>query len=172
MNLAPPVRLGFASLLVSLVLGGCASAPHPKAYNVRVTLDGPLIGTSVQVDLVGVNELADLPKWQSYSVTQYWQPDNPFRRDARKYAMQFSRGTPNTQVLLSTDPRWTEWLNTGASQLVIVADLPGAMTDQMGNADPRRLILPLDRGAWGGKVDTLEILVQESGLRLLTPRKP
>jgi len=159
-------------MLVSLVLGGCASTPHPKAYAVRVTLDSPLIGTSVQVDLVGVNELADLPKWQTYSVTQYWQPDNAFRRDAQKYTMQFNRGTPTTQVLLANDGHWAQWLGTGASQLVIVADLPGAVADQMGNADPRRLILPLDRGAWGRGVETIEILVQESGLRLMTPRKP
>jgi hypothetical protein len=146
--------------------------PTPRAYNVKVTLDGPLADTSVQVDLVGANELADLPKWQSYSVTDYWQPNNAFRRDARKSTMQFGRGKPNTQTLLGSDPHWEEWLRTGALDLVIVADLPGAVTDQMGNADPRRLILPLDRAVWGRNVDTIEILIQESGLRLLTPRKP
>lgn len=162
--------LGLAGLIFAL--GGCASAPAPKAYGVKITLDTPLVGTSVQIDLVGVNELADLPKWQNYSVTDYWQPNNSFRRDARKYTMQFGRDTANTQTLLSSDPHWAEWLRTGALQLVIVADLPGTQTDQAGNADPRRLILPLDKAAWGGKVDTLEILVQESGLRLMTPRKP
>ena len=158
--------------LLSLLLGGCTTAPAPRAYNVKVTLDGSLADTSVQVDLVGANELADLPKWQSYSVTDYWQPNNAFRRDAQKATMQFGRGKPNAQVLLDSDPHWAEWLRTGALNLVIVADLPGAVTDQMGNADPRRLILPLDRAAWGRKVDTIEILIQESGLRLMTPRKP
>ena len=167
-------RLRFVLGLVFSVLafGGCASAPAPRPYGVKVTLDAALAGTSVQIDLVGVNEIADLPKWQSYSVTDYWQPNNSFRRDARKYTMQFGRDTANTQTLLSVDPHWVEWLRTGALQLVIVADLPGAQTDQVGNADPRRLILPLDKAAWGGKVETLEILVQESGLRLMTPRKP
>jgi len=167
-------RLRFVLGLVFLAfsLGGCASAPAPRAYGVKVTLDSTLAGTSVQIDLVGVNELADLPKWQSYSVTDYWQPNNAFRRDARKYTMQFGRDKDSTQTMLSIDAHWAEWLRTGALQLVIVADLPGAQTDQAGNADPRRLILPLDKAAWGGKVDTLEILVQESGLRLMTPRKP
>jgi hypothetical protein len=171
MNLAPNVRFNLALVLCSLVFGGCATVPHPRAYAIRVTLDKPLVGSSVQVDLVGVNA-TDLPKWQNYSVTQYWQPDNPLRRDAQKYAMQFSINTPNTQVLLDNDPHWAEWLPTGASQLVIIADLPGVITDQAGNADPRRLILPLDRAAWGRDVNTIDILVQESGLRLMTPRKP
>ena len=164
----PHLLLAFAALL----LGGCATTPKPSPYSVSLTLDTPLVGTSVQVDLVGANELTDLPKWQSYSVTEYWQPGNPFRRDARKHTVQFSRDQPNTQVLLISDSIWKEWLNTGAMQLVILADLPGAVTDQVGNADPRRLIIPLDKASWPSKTTTIQVLVQESGLRLLTPRKP
>lgn len=170
--LSASLRPGFLLAAVcALFLAGCASAPQPKAYNVQITLDAPLQGSSVQIDLVGVNDTSDLPKWQTYSVTEYWQPGNPFRRDARKSTIEFGRGKPNTQGLLSTDPRWAEWLRTGALHLVIVADLPGAVTDQAGNADPRRVILPLDRAAWNSKTATLEVLVQESGLRLMTPRK-
>lgn len=172
MNAFPRFCLVVGLALVVAGLGGCASAPQPRAYNVQVTLDGALAGTSVQVDLVGANEVADLPKWQSYSVTEYWQPENAFRRDARKATLQFGRGKPATYVFAENDPHWAEWLRTGALHLVIMADLPGAVTDQMGNADPRRLILPLDRAAWGRKTGTLEVLVQESGLRLLTPRRP
>ncbi|MEO7701867.1 MAG: hypothetical protein ABIZ04_21790 [Opitutus sp.] len=157
--------------LLQFLSSGCASRPEPRAYAVQVTLDGPLAGTSVQVDIVGANEIADLPKWQTYSVTQYWQPENAFRRDARKFTLQFSRDKPTTQSLSQTDPHWAEWLQTGAMQLVVVADLPGPVTDQVGNADPRRLILPLDRAAWGRSAGKVEILVQESGLRLMTPRK-
>jgi len=154
-----------------LLLGGCATAPQPRAYTINLSLDSPLIGTSVQVDLVGANELTDLPKWQSYSVTEYWQPNNPFRRDARKATIEFSRDKPNMQHLLVTDGHWADWLRTGAMHLVLMADLPGAVTDQMGNADPRRLILPLDKAVWGD-AQAIDILVQESGLRLMTPRKP
>lgn len=164
-------HLIFAALL-ALVCGGCASAPKPRAYNVELTLDPSLAGTSLQVDLVGVNELSDLPKWQNYSVTDYWQPGNAFRRDAQKATLAFGRNQPATQTLAFNDPAWANWLKTGAMHLVVVADLPGAVSDQVGNADPRRLILPLDRSAWGKKVDKLQIAVQESGLRLLTPRKP
>ncbi|HWA24650.1 MAG TPA: hypothetical protein VG734_03170 [Lacunisphaera sp.] len=164
----PHLLVTFAVLL----LGGCASVPKPSAYTISLTLDSPLVGTSVQVDLVGANELTDLPKWQAYSVTEYWQPGNPFRRDARKHTVQFSRDQPNTQMLVIGDSIWREWLNTGAMHLVIMADLPGAVMDQVGNADPRRLILPLDKSVWPPKTTTIQVLVQESGLRLLTPRKP
>lgn len=164
----PHLFLAFAALLV----GGCATVPKPQAFSVSLTLDPALVGTSVQVDLVGANELTDLPKWQNYSVTEYWQPGNAFRRDARKYTAQFSRDQPNTQMLLVGDSIWREWLNTGALHLVIIADLPGANTDLPGNADPRRLILPLDKAIWPKGTTTLQVLVQESGLRLLTPRKP
>jgi hypothetical protein len=162
----------FGLALVVAALTGCTSAPTPSAYNIEIKTDSSLAGTSLQVDLVGANELADLPKWQSYSVTSYWQPGNAFRRDALKSTMEFGRGRVDTQTLSATDPKWSEWIRTGALYLVIVADLPGAVSDQAGNADPRRLIIPLDKEKWGGKVTTIQVLVQESGLRLLTPRKP
>jgi len=49
-------------------------------------------------------------------------------------------------------------------------DLPGVDADKAGNADPRRLILPLDAGQWKDP-SAIEILIQESGARLLTPKK-
>ncbi|MFO1448473.1 MAG: hypothetical protein U1F61_09980 [Opitutaceae bacterium] len=161
-----------SAAVLAFALSGCVTAPKPSAYTVEVTLDPALAGTSLQVDVVGANELSDLPKWQSYSVTEYWQPGNAFRRDARKATLAFGRGRPDTQTLAVDDAKWAEWLRTGALHLVIIADLPGPMSDQMGNADPRRLILPLDRAAWDRKLQKLQIVVQESGLRLMTPRKP
>lgn len=172
MKLLPITRfflcLGVVASLIGLA--GCASVPKPIPYNIEIKTDAALAGASLQVDLVGVNELSDLPKWQTYSVTSYWQPGNAFRRDAVKTTLEFGRGKPDTQTLSSTDPRWQEWIRAGALHLVIVADLPGVVSDQAGNADPRRLIIPLDRAAWN-KVTTIQVQVQESGLRLLTPRK-
>lgn len=149
---------------------GCASTPKPRAYSIRLSIDPALAGTTLMVDMAGANEISDLPKWQTYSVTEYWQPGNVFRRDSRKATMEFGRDRPTTQTLASTDPRWAEWLRTGAMHLVIVADIPGVVNDQAGNADPRRLIVPLDKAVWG-KSDTIDIVVHESGLRLVTPRK-
>jgi hypothetical protein len=158
--------------VIALLLGGCVSTPQPIAYTVEVSLDPALAGTSLQVDLVGANEISDLPKWQSYSVTEYWQPGNAFRRDARKVTLAFGRGLPTTQALSVDNPQWAEWLRTGALHLVLIADLPGPVSDQAGNADPRRLILPLDKRTWDKKAKGLQVVVQESGLRLLTARRP
>mgnify|MGYP000546895464 CR=1 FL=1 len=159
-------------LACAVGLAGCASAPKPAPYTIKLTLDPSLAGTSLQLDIIGANTTSDLPKWQNYSVTNYWQPGNAFRRDARKVTLAFGRGQPTVQTLASTDAQWAEWLRTGAMHLVLVADLPGTVADQVGNADPRRLILPLDRSAWGSKVKEIDVVVQESGLRLMTPRRP
>jgi hypothetical protein len=160
--------------LISLasLLGGCATAPKPQAYSIKVELDPALAGTSLQVDVMGANKVSDLPKWESYSVTEYWQPGNVARRDARKATMQFGRGRPESQILAANDPRWSEWMNTGAQYLVILADLPGSWTDRPGNADPRRVILPLDKSEWVKGTGTIEFVIQQSGIRLVTPKKP
>lgn len=161
---------GMAVLGLAFALGGCVTKPQPQAWNVKVTVDPSLTGTTLDVDIVGVNDLTDLPKWQTYSVTEYWQPGNTFRRDAPRATLSFGRDRAPEQVFAATDARWQGWLRTGAASLVLIADLPGEVGDRTGNADPRRLILPLDKNAWPGKTQALEVLVQESGLRLLTAR--
>lgn len=168
----PIISFAASLFAAALLLSGCGTKPEPRAYTVRVALDPTLAGSSIQVDIVGANELADLPQWRTYSVTEYWQPNNAFRRDARKVALEFGRGRPQAQVLAATDPRWSEWLRTGAAHLILVADLPGVTADAAGSADPRRLILPLDRNLWPRNTETIEVLVQESGLRLLTAQRP
>jgi len=157
------VGLSFAS--------GCASRTvKPRAFEINLSVDKPLEFTSLQVDLVGANTLADLPKWTTYSVTEYWQPDNPQRRDASRITFQFGRGISKKVTLSREDPRWEPWLKAGVAHLVIIADLPGAAVDQNGNADSRRLIIPLDKKLWRRR-DPLEIVIQEGGIKLLTKQK-
>jgi hypothetical protein len=157
--------------LVLLLGNGCASSPvKPRAFEVQLTFDKPLENASLQVDLIGANSLADLPKWTSYSVTEYWQPDNPQRRDASKFTYQYRRGFPVTVKIARDNPLWQTWLKSGVEYLVVIADLPGAATDQAGNADPRRLIIPLDKKLWKYNAP-LEIVIQEGGIKLLTKQK-
>jgi hypothetical protein len=151
--------------------GGCASnTVKPRAFEVLMSVDKPLERTSLQVDLIGANTLADLPKWTSYSVTDYWQPDNPQRRDASKITFQFGRGFPIKVSISRDDPLWQTWLKSGVAHLVVMADLPGVATDQVGNADPRRLIIPLDKKLWPSGAP-LELIIQEGGIKLLTKQK-
>ena len=167
------VQYCIISILASLLLafGGCASnTVKPRAFEVRLTLDPALAGMSLQVDLIGANTLADLPKWTTYSVTEYWQPDNPLRRDDSHLCAQFGRGLPAKLVVARDHPHWQTWLKSGVSHLVILADLPGVTSDQAGNADPRRLLIPLDKKLWNSK-DPLEIVIQTGGLKLLTKQK-
>jgi hypothetical protein len=155
-----------------LLLAGCESKPKPKAFSVKVTLDQALAGSSLQVDLIGANELSDLPKYQSYSVSEYWKPGNTMRRNADKVVFEFGQGKPMVQTFTAADPAWKRWMGSGAMYLVVMVDLPQLADDMAGNADARRLILPLDTKKWPKDVATIELLVQESGVRLLTAMKP
>lgn len=163
--------LSFFALVAACFFASCSSAPKPKAYGIQVDLDPALAGSSLQVDLIGANPISDLPKFETYSVSDYWKPGDALRRDAAKVTLAFGQGRPTSQTLSATDPAWQRWLQTGAQHLVVLVDLPGISADRAGNADPRRLILPLDAARWG-KNTTLHILIQESGARLLTPQKP
>jgi len=153
-----------------LLAAGCATTPQPRAFTVKVNLDPSLAGSSLQVDLVGANPVSDLAKLQAYPVSEYWKPGDALRRDSPKVTLAFGQGRAASQVLDTNDPIWKQWLQTGAQDLVVLVDLPGVAADKPGAADPRRLVLPLDANQWG-KTDSLEILIQESGARLLTPKK-
>lgn len=168
------LRARFALLAVGLVcafLACCATTPTPSPYTLNFTLDKALEGASLQVDVIGANAVADLPKWDAYSITEYWQPGNVTRRDADKISLVFGRGKPNAQSVSSTDPKWNAWIKRGALYVVVIVDLPGISGDKQGNADPRRLILPLDKAQWASGTKAIDVLIQESGIRLLTPKK-
>ncbi len=157
--------------LAALFFGGCASTPSPRSYDVSIELDPSLATGSVQLDIIGANGASDLPKLQSYPVSDYWQPGDRLRRDSDKVVFQFGQGKPPVQVFAITDPIWKRWLNTGALYLVVLVDLPGAAPELEGNADPRRLILPLDSREWPNAGKGLQLRIQASGIRLLTPKK-
>jgi len=55
--------------------------------------------------------------------------------------------------------------------VLVLADLPGGQNSKGGNQDARRQILPLDKCAWPSKTETLKVLVQRSGIVVLTPAR-
>jgi len=77
---------------------------------------------------------------------------------------------PAKVTISAQHPHWQTWLKSGVAHLVILADIPVITNDQAGNADARRLIIPLDKKLWNRK-DPLEILIQESGIKLQTKQK-
>src|SRR6267143_6159836 len=170
---------GFASLalisILAVCLSGCASCKPgvpggPQAYEVKVSLDPSLLQASVVVDVVGVNAVS-LPRWENYSMSQYWKAGDALRNDADKVTLSFVSGNSPTNRLARTDPKWTSWLAKGATHLLVLADLPGAPADKPGNQDARRYILPLGRCWWPNKTKTLTVQVHKSGPEILTPTR-
>jgi hypothetical protein len=171
-----PLIAGVAMVLMAAVLTGCGSCKPgkpgpPGQYTIEVALDDSLRSSSVLVDLVGVNP-STLPRWEAYDMGKYWREGDPMRRDADKVVLNFVSGQSLTNSLVSTNPQWDKWKATGATQLMVLADLPGTQASRPGSQDPRRLSLPLDECSWPSKTKTLKVLVQRSGMVVLTPMRP
>ena len=170
----PWVAVGLL-LVVAAVLTGCESCKPGKpggigSYEVEVSLDPSLKTSSVIVDLVGVNSL-NLPRWEGYDMGKYWKEGDVMRRDADKTALNFVSGQALTSSLPMADPQWEKWKSEGVTHVLVLADLPGAQTAKTGNQDSRRQILSLDKCSWPKGTKTLKVLVQPSGIVVLTPTR-
>jgi len=160
-------------VLLGAALTGCESCKPGKPgpilkYDIEVSLDGSLKTSSVIVDLVGINP-SSLPRWEAYDMGKYWKEGDPMRRDADKVVLNFVSGQTLAKTLPSTDPQWDKWKSKGVTHLLVLADLPGSQTSRPGNQDARRQILPLDKCSWPNKTTMLKVLVQRSGIVVLTP---
>ncbi|MBT3376052.1 MAG: hypothetical protein HN742_21750 [Lentisphaerae bacterium] len=163
---APVSRKLALALLVAIVGSGCAKMGR---FDVTVSVDEQLRNGSVQVDLVGVNE-PGIESWRTHSMNEYWGLSSNMRNSADKVEMKFSPKTEAEQTITRKGAMWDRWSSTGAMHLLILGDLPGVAGDKPGNADPRRLILPLAKKRWRGK--SIEVQVERGGIRCLTPMKP
>jgi hypothetical protein len=93
------------------------------------------------------------------------------RNDADKTVLNFVSGQALSQNLEATDPLWEKWKGQGVTYLLVLADLPGSQTSRPGNQDARRQILPVDKCSWPGGTKVLKVLVQRSGIVVLTPAR-
>jgi hypothetical protein len=170
----PLIGAGVIILLAGL-LTGCGSCkpgkPGPVGrYTIEVVLDESLKTSSVIVDLIGVNPSTQ-PRWEAYDMGKYWREGDPMRRDADKVVFNFVSGQALTNSLATTDAQWDKWKGMGVTDVLVLADLPGAQTSRPGSQDARRLILSLDECNWPSKTKTLKVLVQRSGMVVLTPTR-
>jgi hypothetical protein len=152
-------------VLILLLIGtvGCS-----KTRKFKVDVQAESVGNkSVEVNIVGVNEF-EYPRWESMLMSEYWKPENKMRRDAKKYIMKFGQNLPPQQVLEKKNEIWKTWSKRKAKYLFVLADLPGFHEDQGGNADSRRLILPLDKDCWKITQRKLEINLESSGVNCFT----
>ena len=93
------------------------------------------------------------------------------RRDGDKVVLNFVSGQALTNKLASTDAQWDKWKAKGVTHVMVLADLPGAPASRPGTQDARRQILALDTCNWPAKTTGLKILVQRSGMVVLTPTR-
>jgi hypothetical protein len=167
-----------------LFLGACLAAGCDAGpYDVEISLEKSDTGLrdrmgavrSIEVNLVGVND-TEKRRWEEMSMNDYWEPDNAIRAAAKKHVMTFGQGHDDTQVLSTKNPIWREWIkDRGASHLFILAYLPWIRKDMTGQADPRRVILPLKRerwewSAWGDI--KIPIKIGSGGMTCLRQPKP
>src|SRR5437762_3060816 len=149
-----------------LVTAGCASKPKPVAWTVSITKATP---ASIEADVVGVSP-TDKPYWMnSVKPDDYWKPNNSIRKSAKKVSKVLE--TNAAWVIAGDDPIWQQWFSYGATELMIMANLPGGGDNSP--FDRRRIFVPLDKRVWKPtKSKTLEIEVQDQFIRVLTPQTP
>lgn len=161
--------VGFASFL-----GGCSNKPRMGRYNIEVSLD-PTLATSaavpsIEVDIVGVSPTR-AAVWDAQSLNNYFAAANMERQTADRHTMTFGAGATGPQTLSSSDDVWDKWMAGGATHVYVLASLPGVSTDAPGEADPRRLVLPLNTQHWE-RGQTIKVEVRRNSLEALTGPKP
>jgi len=149
--------VGLSQLLVS-----CQSTrSQARPWDLVITKTVP---ASIEVDLIGISEI-ERPAWEGYDLDQYWTAGDSRRANADKLSRNLETGQP--WVVSRADPQWQKWLSHGATELLILANLPGHFT--AGPTDPRRTFLPLAPSQWKTKSGRLEIEVQDTIVRPRTP---
>jgi len=164
---------GGIAVIFVIFFAGCVwcrpGKPGPIGkYTIDVSLDESLKSSSVLVDLVGVNP-AGLERWQAYDMGKYWREGDTMRHDADKVVLNFVSGQTLTNSLSITNSHWDSWKSQGVTHVLVLADLPGSQTSRPGNQDARRQILSLDKCQWPGGTKNLKVLIQRSGIKVLTP---
>lgn len=158
--------LAMAVILTAVLTVGCASTkthpPRYQAWNVSITKSTT---ASIEVDLIGVRD-SEKPIWDGYNLDKYWSDGDLRRKDAKPLTQILKVGQP--WVVSMNDSKWQEWLNRGATDLLVVANLPGHF--DAGPADPRHCYLSLNKYAWPPKTNTLEIVIQDTMISVQTPQ--
>jgi hypothetical protein len=122
------------------------------------------------VDLVGVNP-SGLQRWEGYDMGKYWREGDQMRHDADKVVLNFVSGQTLTNSLASTNAVWDRWKSQGVTHVLVLADITVRGESRPGNQDARRQILSLGECQWPKKTKVLNVLVQRSGVKVLTPAR-
>jgi len=152
-------------LVMGLLTGGCSRVANVMiTRTVSVTAEEEVCQKGVEVHLVGVSRF-DRKKWTDVKMSEYWRPENPLRKSAKKYTKVIRFGPDSCQHILGKkDPYRDVWKTEKAEYLFVLADLRGLFEDLSGNADARRLELPApDSKRWGMKSE-IEIIIRDDNV--------
>lgn len=140
-----------------LLLTGCSSS----LSTVKLQGSSSVASSSVQVDVVGLTAAGQTLK--AIPVPQYWRGANAqYRADAKSF--RFGPNSPQTYTIEPTDPIWKHWQDIKATEVMVIADLPGVFSDLPGDADQRRKILPI-----ASKSTSATIIIDKTGLVRSSP---
>ena len=120
-----------------------------------------MASSSVLVDVVGIGPNNQALK--GTPVSRYWQGGSAQAKGDSK-SFRFGPNSPQSYTLGPNDPIWKHWHDIGATEVMVIADLPGVFADAPGDADARRKLLPMS-----SKSPTATITVDKSGLVKSTP---
>ena|SRR3990172_3311403 len=146
---------------VLLITAGCKSGPpivRPVPWTVVIT---KTTTASIEVDLIGVTE-KQKQFYAGLAMDAYWKSGSQVRKDADKISKALEKDKPWT--LDSGDPQWAKWFSRGVTELLVVANLP----EKRGHWQEA---LCLDKKCWKADKNTLEIEVQNTMVRVLTPQQ-
>lgn len=163
---------GMALLLLSSTGCGCAG------FNVSVKLDPSVQNPDgtyppVEVHLVGVSP-SEYQRWHDMSMSEYWA-EPKITEEILVMKLGSARGT--TGSISDKDPMWKTWEQRGAIPRghLFVLSLYPASKDLPGDADLRRLILPMDCQKWPGYSwgrNEIPLLVKADPFGVITLRQP
>lgn len=150
---------------LALVLSGC-SAPGVR---LNVALSPELKAVygyypSVEVDVAAMAP-SEAERVTSYSVDEWFSPDNPMRAGVVRKTLKFSEDRAGLQTIDDDDPFWTEGKSRGAEAAAVLVNLPGHEDPKPGAPDPRRIVVPLEAEHWyQTKEGTVWLLVGPAGI--------
>lgn len=176
-------RRGLILGLLALLIGGVGCMGMGR-FDLEVALDHQAFQAelstipSVEINFIAVNR-NEYAVWYSYSVNKYWMPDDPQRvtpvRQGETAVMTFGESPPFSQVLSRTSQIWDRWRKKKAIYLIALCNYPRTAEDRPGEADVRRVVLPLDKQRWSGYFwgrRRIRFHCSPRGMECLTPPLP
>jgi hypothetical protein len=145
---------------------GCKLLPSKTwPYEVEVRLKDNLSG--YQVNLIGIKEEEEKPKWQTNKVDAYWLDKT---RLVAPGTMNLVFQETNVFNITPKNETFRKWRKDRVTELVIINDLPPKPAGDL--TDPRMSIIPFEKKSYDRKNKKLRIVVSQEGISTIpAPRK-